>query len=86
MLNKCTEKGQSKCSQYWPEFGQQPMRYNHFVVENLDCQDEGAYKLNRIKLENTQVCERSFFHTCVCVYIYGGGGGEVGGIYHLNLM
>ncbi|KAL5466819.1 hypothetical protein EMCRGX_G030970 [Ephydatia muelleri] len=65
MLNKCTEKGQAKCWQYWPEEGSPPMTYNEFVVENLGCEDEGVYRLNRIKLENTQLQETrliSHFH------------------------
>ena len=46
------------------------MTYNEFVVENLGCEDEGVYRLNRIKLENTQVRGGQL------VFLWGGGGVE----------
>ena len=76
MLNKCTEKGQAKCWQYWPEEGSPPMTYNEFVVENLGCEDEGVYRLNRIKLENTQVRGGQL------VFLWEGGGGVEGGSWY----
>ena len=55
---------QNKCSPYWPDAEEEPVKFGKYLVENLGCEEEHTYRLTHLKLDNLEVIPTSPEYTC----------------------
>ena len=47
---------QNKCFPYWPQPEDPPMEQGKYQIEYVAHEEEAAYRLSHLKLENLEVC------------------------------